>query len=259
MKLARFATNWHYSRPAGSPQAPGCRRERLMAVHTGRNVANVKKQPSAKAPTEEGPGLFSLLLALRKHWPIVAACTLMAAGAALLYSRTLPFLYEATALLEFDPNAVRPLAKETDPMRGWSTYWDNRENYETQYHVITSESVLSSVVRDLGLATDARFLNLKRPPDKPAPIEDVTAILRARVKVEPVKNSRLFQVRVEDTDPKQARRICEAIAHTYINQNLQKSIVQSSDAALWLNSQVDHYKSELEQNENALHDFKEKN
>jgi succinoglycan biosynthesis transport protein ExoP len=223
-----------------------------MAVQTGRNAPK-------KANIEEGPGLLSLFVALRKHWPIVAACALMAAGVALLYSKTLPFLYEATAMLEFDPNAVRPLAKETDPMRGWTSYWDNKENYETQYRVIVSESVLSMVVRDLGLATDARFLGLKAPPTSPRPIEDVTAILRSRVKIEPVKNSRLFQVRVEDTDPKQARRICETLVRTYINQNLQKSIVQSSDAAMWLNGQVDHYKNELEQNENQLHDFKARN
>ena len=80
------------------PGASVPKRERLMAVHTGRNLANGKRNVVPKAPADEGPGLFSILISLRKHWPIVVACTMMATGAALLYSKTLPFLYEANAL-----------------------------------------------------------------------------------------------------------------------------------------------------------------
>jgi succinoglycan biosynthesis transport protein ExoP len=203
--------------------------------------------------------LAQQLVVLRKNWPIVAACALMAAGASLLHSKTLPKLYQATAMLEFDPNAVRPLAMETDPMRGWTSYWDNKEDYETQYRIISSESVLSTVVHDLSLTSDPKFLGLKQPPATPILVEDAAAMLRARITVEPVKTSRLFTVRMVDTDPKQARRLCDAVVRTYISQNLQKSIVQSSDAALWLNGQVDHYKSELESDENQLHEFKKLN
>ena len=79
------------------------------------------------------------------------------------------------------------------------------------------------------------------------------------MRVDPIKDSRLFTVRVEDTDPKRARRLCEAIATTYVNQNLQISIDATSDAAVWLNGQVDQLRHELEADENALHDFKLKN
>ena len=133
-----------------------------MAGQTGKSIS-----AKVKLKDDSGAGMFALLAALRKNWPIVVACALMAAGVSLLYSKTLPNLYDASAMLEFDPNAVRPLAKETDPMRGWSTYWDNKENYETQYRVITSESVLSTVVRDLSLTTDPKFLGLKEPPATP--------------------------------------------------------------------------------------------
>ncbi len=220
-----------------------------------------QKNASTDVKVEESDEnlLAQQLIVLRKNWPIVAACALMAAGASLLHAKTLPKLYQATAMLEFDPNAVRPLAMETDPMRGWTSYWDNKEDYETQYRIITSESVLSTVVHDLSLTTDPKFLGLKQAPATPILVEDAAAMLRARIAVEPVKTSRLFTVRMVDTDPKQARRLCDAVVRTYISQNLQKSIVQSSDAALWLNGQVDHYKSELESDENQLHDFKKLN
>jgi capsular exopolysaccharide synthesis family protein len=211
-----------------------------------------------RAP-DDGHALLGLMTGVRKHWAIVLAMTVLAAGIGLVFSKSQPRIYQAVALLEFDPNPVRPLGDKTDPMMAWSSYFESQENYETQFKLITSNSVLSAVVRDLGLQSDATFLGRPSPPPQPIPMEDATAMLRARVTVEPIKNSRLFYVKVEDGDPRQAQRLCDAIARTYIEQNLKKSILESSDAALWLNGQVDHYRKELEQNENELHEFKKRN
>ena len=206
---------------------------------------------------DAGGGVLPLLQTVRKQWPLIIACSLLAAGASLLYSKSLPRVYEASAMVEFDPNAIRPLAEKTDPMRGFTSFWDNREYYETQYKVMTSERVLSAVVRDLALQTSAEFLGAK--PAQPRPLDDVTAQLRGRVKVEPVKGSRLVLIKVEDTNPKLARRICDAIVTTYITQNLEKTVSATSDAVVWLSGQLDLHKTELEQNENSLHDFKKRN
>ncbi len=218
---------------------------------------NPKPSINKSAMEEAGSGALWLLRAILKRWPIVAACALLAAGVSLLYSKSLPKVYESGAMLEFDPDVVRPMADKTDPLRGWSTFWDNREYYETQYRVMTSERVMSAVVRDLGLQNDADFLGSR--PTAPMPIEDASAILRARVRVEPLKNSRLVWIKVEDTSPKMARRLADAITRTYINQNLEKSVNATGEAVVWLAGQLDHFKNELEQNENALHKFKKDN
>jgi capsular exopolysaccharide synthesis family protein len=203
--------------------------------------------------------LLNLLSGIRKHWALVVAATILAAGIALLYSKSQPKIYQATAMLEFDPNPVRPLGEKTDTMMSWTSYFDNHENYETQFKIITSDSVLTKVVHDLGLQSDPSFLGLKKPPEKGVAIDDAVARLRGRVAVEAVKNSRLFLIKVDDPDPILARRLCDAIARIYIAQNLQKSVLESGDAALWLNGQVDHYRGDLEQNENDLHEFKKQN
>jgi capsular exopolysaccharide synthesis family protein len=216
---------------------------------------------SDKNAPEESVGSTAALVwffsALRKSWPIVVACALLTGGISLLYTRTQAPVFESAAMIEFDPDVVRPLGDKTDPMRGWSVFFDNHEYYETQYHVITSDRVLSAVVRNLGLQNDPQYLGYK--PTTPPSVEDVTAMLRAQVKVEPVKNSRLVLVKVEDTNPKQARRLAEAVARAYIDQNLEKTVSATSDAVVWLSGQLDHFKNELEQSENALHDFKKTN
>lgn len=217
-----------------------------------------RQNPKVPAKQEDGLDLGALLHSIRKHWPIVVALTILASGTAFLYSKSQTRIYQSSSLLDFDPNPVRPLGEKTDPMMSWVSYFDTQQNYETQFHIISSENVLSKVVRDMGLQSDPRFIGGAQPGTKDA-IDNATAVLRAKVLVEPVKGSRLFYIRVEDPDPKLAKKLCEAVTRTYSDQNLKKSVDESSDAALWLSGQVDHYGSELKANEEALHEFKRVN
>jgi Mrp family chromosome partitioning ATPase len=225
------------------------------------NDATKKKlamKGSLPNPDEGGIDYEAVVHGIRKHWPLAIALTVLAAGLALLYSKAQSRIYQSSALLDFDPNPVRPLGEKTDSMMGWVSYFDTQQNYETQFQIIKSESVLSKAVRDLGLQADPRFIGSRTAGSREA-VESATAILRSKVVVEPVKNSHLFYIRVEDTDAAFAQRLCASVSTTYRDQNLKKSVDESSDAALWLSGQVDHYGTELKVNEEALHAFKKQN
>lgn len=202
-------------------------------------------------------GVMSALRAVRKHWAIVVGLVLLFGAASLAYSKTLPKIYEAQTLLEFDPDVIKPLGNKADPMVGWSAVWDTREYYETQYRIMQSDRVMSAVVRDLSLQNDENFLGYK--PTAPAGLDATIANLRGRLTIEPVKGSRLVLVKVQDQKPEQARRLSDAIARAYIQQNLDKMISATGDTVVWLSGQLDHFKQELEQTENSLHDFKRQN
>jgi succinoglycan biosynthesis transport protein ExoP len=202
-------------------------------------------------------GVLASLRAVRKHWAIVVGLVLVCGAASLAYSKTLPKVYEAQTLLEFDPDVIKPLGNKADPIIGWSAIWDTREYYETQYRIMQSDRVLSGVVRDLSLQNDAAFLGYT--PTSPAPIDSTVANLRGRLNIEPVKGSRLVLVKIQDTSPVQARRLSEAVARTYIQQNLEKMVNATGDTVVWLSGQLDHFKQELEQTENSLHEFKKQN
>jgi succinoglycan biosynthesis transport protein ExoP len=199
--------------------------------------------------------------AVRKHWPVVLAASLLCAGGALLISKSLSKVYDATALVELNASVIRPLGDKAVDMDTATAgaWWDSQEYYETQYRIVTSQRVLTEVVRNLNLTTDLDFLHLKAAPARPMTTDEVAEILRGHVHVDPIKNSRLFTLHVEDTEPRRARTICSAIASTYIEQNLQTAINGSSDAAVWLGGQLDHVKQDLESNENAMQGFKEQN
>ncbi len=199
--------------------------------------------------------------ALRKYWPLVVACGLLGAGTALLYSRSLPKVYDASTLIELNAIVTRPLGDKGDDAMtmGNTGWWDNEEYYQTQYNIVTSQRVLVAVARNFNLGTNNEFLGMKKPPTRPLTFDQTAEILRGRVRVEPVKNSRLFRLHLEDTDPARARSLSSAIANTYVEQNLEAAIQGSSDAVTWLSGQLDHVKQELGADENSLQEFKERN
>jgi succinoglycan biosynthesis transport protein ExoP len=211
---------------------------------------------------EDGPtGVVQFLRVVRKSWALVLASAILGAGLALIYSKSLPRIYEASAMVELNATAIRPLGEKSDDMMalGASPFWDNLEYYETQYKIVTSQRVLGEVVRNLNLSTDASFLGLPSPPATPTSLDLVIEMLRGRIRVEPVKGSRLFLVHVQDTDTKRAVRICDAIAETYVQQNLDSAVGASADAAAWLAGQLDRVGQDLKASEDALYEFKRVN
>jgi capsular exopolysaccharide synthesis family protein len=227
------------------------------------NAMNSNQRVAPGTPPGGGASLdvTSFLKPLRKGWPLIVASVALCAGATLLYWRSQPAVYEASTLLEINPNAAQPLGDKASDVHdmGVGIYWDAQEYYQTEFQIVTSDRVLGSVVRDLSLTSDYGFLGLKAPPPVLPSVEATTAALRGRVLVDPVKNSRLFHIKVDDTDPKRARRLSDAIANAFIDQNLETAVNSSIEAGAWLGGQVDHVKKVLEHDEDALHAFKQTN
>lgn len=226
-------------------------------------VTQATNTPRESSILEEAAGtVSSLARALRKHWPLVVAAVLLGAGGALVYAKTQPRVYEAISMVEIDSHAPQPLGEKSEgnlQVGAGMVGWDSRPYYETQYKIITSSQVLSDVVRALGLANDYDFMGYAKPPEFPPSVESVASVLKGRVTVSPIKYSYLILLKVEDRDPRRAKRICDAIASAYMDLNLGNALSATSDAVTWLNGQIDHLKQGLEQDENALHDFKERN
>jgi len=144
---------------------------------------------------------------------------------------------------------------------GAGSYWTNKEYNETQFKIIQSQAVATEVVRNLGLNKDTGFLaNL--PPGAAGPVREVSVeraatTLRGRITVEPVRNSRLVNVSLDDADPARAQRILAALADVYLEQNIQTALSSTNSASDWLHGQLDKLKNDLESSELSLHDYKE--
>ncbi len=213
---------------------------------------------------EEGINPTIVWQMVRKYWSTALAAAVLVSLATTFNTLGQVKIYEAHTTILFDPNPPRPLGQKVESIvdLGSGSFWDNREYYETQYKIITSMKIALLVVADLGLNHDGAFLQ-NLPPGTPSPPttvpEEIAAeSLRGRLKVEPVKESRLATVKFEDADPQRAQRILTAVVDTYVQQNLDDAVSSTAVAADWLRSQLDKLKIDLESSEMALHQYKEK-
>jgi capsular exopolysaccharide synthesis family protein len=146
---------------------------------------------------------------------------------------------------------------------GLGDHWGNREYCETQYKIIQSMRVAMAVVRELDLNHDGGFIGMLPPGAKAGPVsldpDQAANILRSRLKVDPIKDSRLAEVRLEDADPARAERVLRTLVNLYVEQNLDEVAASTSSAAEWLSAQLDKLKSDLDGSENALHRYKLQN
>lgn len=232
------------------------------------------REPRAAAPTitdrnEPGEGNFDALVVwrtVRKHWTTALAAALLISVSIAFYTLGQTKVFEATATLHFDPNPPRPLGGKVETVvdMGSGPVWDTREYMETQYQILQSMRVSQAVVAELGLHRDVGFMyNLPKdaPLPKMGPIteEQAAETLKARIKVEPVRGSRLALVRLQDANPERAARVLSAVADTYVRQNIDIAVEATVQANGWLNEQMNKLKVDLESSEMALHDYKKSN
>jgi succinoglycan biosynthesis transport protein ExoP len=201
---------------------------------------------------------------VRKHWALAFVTAAIVTLAMMFHTLGQTKIYQAQATLLFDPHPPRPLGSNVEAVveLGAGNFWDLREYYETQYKILQSRRVSKAVVQDLGLGHDGAFLMNLAPGDQPpTPItvsDDVAAsALMGRISVEPLKDSRLAIVKLEDANPERAQLLLNALLETYVRQNLDDAQSMTSSAADWLRGQVDNLKGELESSEMKLHEYKE--
>lgn len=204
--------------------------------------------------------------AIRKHWMIVVVVSCFVSFAVAFYTLGQTKVYEAEATVLFDPQPPRPLGTQVQAVVdvGGGEYWNNKEYYKTQLWIIQSQRVALQVVKELGLQKSRAFIE-HLPPDQTGPRreispDDAARLLRTRMSVESVRDSRLAVIRYRDADPVRAQRILATLVDTYTRNNLDDAQDAMNAAADWLGSQTRTLKDQLEANEMALHGYKkEKN
>ena len=203
---------------------------------------------------------------IRKYWPTTLATLLLVFVGTVFFTLGKKKIYQAEATIEFNPRPARPLGSRIEEIVdiGSETWWANQEYFETQYKILQSRRVATAVVNELGLHNDAGYMQNTPPAEEPraaepAKVEEAAELLRSRIKVEPIKESRLAVVSYQDADPERAQRVLMALCDIYVVQNLQRALDSTSAANDWLRQQLDKLKADLEGSEMDLHRYKKTN
>jgi len=192
---------------------------------------------------------------LRYRWWIVLT-TLAVTAVVALFTLRMPKVYQATTTLEYDPNPTTPLGSTVEDV-GVSHFLMSKEFFETQNLIIQSRAVAERVVERLGLDADPSFFGQEDSPDwTPVSKTSAARVLQGRLSVDPIKNTRLVRLEIRDYDPARAAALANMMADAYIEKTMEDRLGSTAAAAEWLAQQLDSTRTQLNDSEHALHEFK---
>lgn len=205
---------------------------------------------------------YYLRVIMRRKWLILLIFMLCTGGATLFATRQAK-VYGAQISVIIDPKEPRFLDSQIQDVNteAGSFYWANKEYLETQYKIIQSRAVAQRVVEKLGLASDADFLGLTKVTDEARKAEimskmDVVAMVQSRIKVEPVKESRVSLIKVEDSDPTRAALLSNEVAQAYMDEVLSQKLKLTENASKWLDERRDSLSGSARASELALYNYR---
>ena len=151
-----------------------------------------------------------------------------------------------------------------DVTDGQASFWQTKDFFETQFLYLKSKAVAARVVRKLSLDRDEDFLGLSKiqdPAERAAALKhaDATTVFRAELRVEPVRDSHVVKVLVDDPDPERAALLANTVADEFIAFNLDEKLGMSRAASEWLHDKVDEMQKTLADSEGRLQSYKREN
>jgi len=228
------------------------------------------------------PEVADLVGIFRRGWFIIFVGAVIGALCAAVMVSTIPPVYKANSRIAFDRSLIRYLQTNkvtNEPVIDDADTWG-------QIYVISSESILLSVVRSLGLANDPEFIGEKEP-------KSVTARVRGLIRnaafalgfpeqsseaqpgtsqADPEKIAfdhvvRNLSVSREDVpsvinvafasrDPVKAATIANAIVDTYMNASIANKVKSTNVAGKVVQERVEELKRQAKDAERALLEYK---
>ncbi|MFQ5455340.1 MAG: GumC family protein [Nitrospirota bacterium] len=147
--------------------------------------------------------------------------------------------------------------------------------YQTQYEILKSKNIAARVIEKLKLSehpefnkiTDSKKIGLldsiftkkdsTNRGDNTIQKRELTSSFLNRLKIEPVKNSRLVNISYESYNPELAAKIANAISEEYIGYSIEMKTNASQQAVEWLKKRVEEMEVKVRDSEESLERYKE--
>ena len=155
----------------------------------------------------------------KRFWLIVGLAVFGLVAAILVNTFVRP-MYEATALIMINKEDAGKI--DATP---YGSFMSEEDYYRTQYQLLESRSLLERVYNQLDLGQYEQFEN-------PGGIKK----LKSALKIEPITRSRLVNISVRSYDPQLAAETANAVANTFVQENVSNRISMGQDVIRALES-----------------------
>ena len=220
-----------------------------------------------EAPAAPESDLFDVakyLNGLRRRWPLVVVCCLLAGTFALFRYSLTPKEYRSTANIQIERKRLSLLALG---QAGWLENWWNMEYYPTQYRLLRSRGMAERVVLNLRLHEDPTFNGGRQASlapqeetvstslDDAAELARLAGRLMGGLSVNPIEDTQLVELTYRSTSPELAARVANGYAEAFIQWGIETRNSTVGRASDTLSAQVNALRQEIEERQIQLNTF----
>lgn len=222
-------------------------------------------QHDRPAPVEEERPALDLQRywqTVRKRIWIITAVVAIGVTAAVLYTRTRPRIYQATASVVIDPTPPQVFGSQVQEViqLGAQSYWSNQEYYNTQLEILTRYDLIQRTLERSPHLVDA----LAPPADSVAPspetrLAEATELLARMLSASQNRESRIVRLHAEYTDPALAQDIANRHVETFLDYHRNLRGENTEQITEFLDQELVTAAKDLDGSEQALLGFKKEN
>ena len=203
--------------------------------------------------------LSDAFIMLRKRKLLIIACVLLFAAYGFYKAFTQVKVYEAYGEIE-----VRSGSSDEFRITPGSLFGeDPQRKMLTEEAILTSDSLLATVAKDLNLANNPKFLSGKATTapathlsmEDPVVRQGVVGALQLGLRVSQVPKTNLMRISYTGLDPKLAQDIVNKVITDYIQNSYESRFKSSQRVSQWLNSQLDELKQQVEVSQEKMLDL----
>ena len=119
--------------------------------------------------------------------------------------------------------------------------------------------IRDSAMRLIGRGASAKPAEIEKPrPDETSDESPCVDAFLSRVQVEVVRGSLLVDVSFTALDPQFAARAANALVEEYVGQNLAVKQQATENMLQWLSKELEHQQAKVQESEQALADYRDK-
>lgn len=226
---------------------------------TGDPFLTPRAAPMAAGP-EEGIDVAKYLAAIRRRWPLILVCCLLAGAYALVRYVLTAKEYRATAMIQIERKRLSVVA--SGGQASWLEDWWNLEYYPTQYRLLRSRGMAERVVRNLRLHEDPAFVGrqvqqqMAKDASNTAYDEALMARLGSRLRsgltVNPIKDTQLVELSYRSSSSELAAQVANGYAEAFIQWGIEARSSTVGRASTYLSEQIETLRREIEEQRRQL-------
>ncbi len=244
----------------------------MLQTNKSPSVVSGFIRPGAISPEEMFTSFTSFV---RRQLPVIIFVVLLSVGLGVVYLITTPPMFDAQASLIIDTRNAQFSPKQQQLLE--SNGADNTGMVESQVGLLQSENVSLAVIKKFHLDEDPEFIGRTgglfqtltasvsdffasdAPKTGYERIRSAAAVFAKRLSVRRAGLSYIIEIGFRSLDPQRAADIANAVADTYITDQLEAKFEETRRAGVWLQDRLRELRDQALTAERAVVEFKSKN